>query len=247
MIGLPLEVNVVIKKPENIVSSACVTNDCRTDKTDDTYIAKGEKNDLTPNTNDRRHHMSVHHNFDFKRRESDGVTVIYVREKEPDLTLSYEKEMLDHAKISSIRTDLSQKHGLDNVVIDLDSTTTMEAKNANQCNDFDVGMPDHIENNTSSKASQSIVQDENVSSEEVKKNETANTILNELYDKKLKLENKFSDQEIKDICAAVLQHVTLLAKSIGETDLRLRFFKMAALTLVHVKTLPLETCVYTAF
>ena len=27
----------------------------------------------------------------------------------------------------------------------------------------------------------------------------------------------------------------------------LRFFKMTALTLVHVRTLPLETCVYTAF
>ena len=251
MIGLPLEVNVVIKKPENIVSSACVTNDTRTDKTDIIYTAKGGKNDLTSNTNDRRPHKSVHHNYDFKRRESDeSVAVIYVRENEPDLTLSYEKEIQDHAKISLTRTDLIQKHGLDNVVIDLESTTTMKANNANQCNEFDVGMPDQIENNTSRKASQSIVpdviiyEDENASSEEVKKNETANKFLNELYDKKLKLENKFSDQEIKDICEAVLKHVKMLAKSIGEIDLRLTLKEVIPVGSAREDTQIIRPCEY---
>ena len=46
--------------------------------------------------------------------------------------------------------------------------------------------------------------------------------LNELYDKKLDLNNEFSDQEIKDIRAAVQETVSLLAKTIGEIDPRLK-------------------------
>ena len=53
-------------------------------------------------------------------------------------------------------------------------------------------------------------------------NETANKFLNELYNKKLDLKNKFSCQEINDIRTAVQQQVSLLATTIGDIDSRLK-------------------------
>ena len=55
-----------------------------------------------------------------------------------------------------------------------------------------------------------------------KKNETINQFLNELHDKKLDLRSNFSEQEIDDIQSAVHQHIERLAKTIGESDSRLK-------------------------
>ena len=51
---------------------------------------------------------------------------------------------------------------------------------------------------------------------------TLNTFLNELYENKLALHNKFSKQEVSDIGAAVQKQVSLIAQRIYEIDSRLK-------------------------
>ena len=71
---------------------------------------------------------------------------------------------------------------------------------------------------------------------------TLNRFLNELYDKKLDLNNKFSLEEINDIHASVKQQVTLLAKTIEEIDSRLKIEEVIPVGSAREETQIIRPC-----
>ena len=118
----------------------------------------------------------------------------------------------------------------DNVIIDIANETSAYG------NEFDIWFTEKAENLNSSSVDLCSApllspEEDNIFIEEShttidnsspQENDTFNKFLNELYEKELDLHNKFSDEEIGDICAAVKKQVNVIVKRIYEIDSRLK-------------------------
>ena len=118
----------------------------------------------------------------------------------------------------------------DNILIDIGNDTSAYG------NEFDIRFTEKAENLNSSSVDLCSApllspEEDNIFIQEShttidnsspQDNDTLNRFLNELYEKELDLHNKFSDEEIGDICAAVKKQVNLIVKRIYEIDSRLK-------------------------
>ena len=246
--GLPLEVNVVISNLEpplgNNLSPKDNVIDYQKERNDDVTVMyereNGRWNNLPSKITDHdkiKNHTLVCYRNDVKQEDSNGLTAIKIREKEPEHTLPRQLKTQDHSK--KIIPAIGQKQVLDNVAVDLEYKTRKESENANKCIGVDIGRIHEIENNTSSEADQ-ILESDAVSIHD--ENETVNTFLNELYDKKLDLNNKFSSQDIKDIRGAVQDIVKQLAETIGKIDPRLKIQEVISVGSAKESTQIIRPC-----
>ena len=266
-IGLPLEVKVVIndtRDTRNIDSSVNhviivqeETTDWATDGVSVFYERDKDVRMKLPSndTIEIESHMSIYPAKDVRKEKTNGdATLMYVKEKEassklPEKDTHQTKSLTLH---ETITIDSDHKEESDNVVIDFEYETSMEAESSYKGNNFEIVMIDEIENNTTSMEEQRLETDnifnehENNSTEEVhtEKSETTNRFFNELYKKKLDLRNKFSDQEISDIHAAVEQQVNLLSKTIGQVDSRLKIQEVIAVGSAKEGTQIIRPCEY---
>ena len=222
--GLSFEVNVVISNLEpplgNNLSPKNNVIDYQNERNDDVTVMyereNGRRNNLPSKITDHdkiKNHTLVYYMHHVKQEDSNGLTAIKIREKEPEHTLPRQLKTQDHSK--KLIPAIGQKQ----VAVDLEYKTRKESKNENKCTGVAIGRIHEVENNTSSEADQ-ILESDAVSIHD--ENETVNTFLNELYDRKLDLNNKFSSQEIKDIRGAVQDIVKQLAETIGKIDPRLK-------------------------
>ena len=177
-------------------------------------------------------------------RSNDGVFVISERYKDVrNKWHSYDTNeiikhipMLTDTVVNSEKNDgatVSEDMGKENTFIDLQHVTSMEVESMHKCKDYDTVKIDRIESDTTNKEDERlesvtvVTEDINKPTEKNTKysGETLTKFLNELYDKKIELNNNFSEQEIKDIHEAVEEQVNLLAATIGELDSRLKYRK----------------------
>ena len=171
-------------------------------------------------------------------------SVTNVREKEP-LHIFFSQMLKKHnycryTKKNTIYLGHTQKiQKMNETVTDLEYATETEPNDANKLNRLDIKTTHELKNNTSTEDDQSSKHNCVVSED---KNETANRFLKELYDKKLDLNNKFSDQEIKDIHQAVQEIVTLLAKTIGKIDPRLKIQEVIPVSSAKEDTQTIRPC-----
>lgn len=210
-IGLPIDVKVVIKDPRCTQNTSSLANHANiileemTDRPNDGVFVISERYKDVRNkwhsydTNEIIKHMPMITDNGVNNEKNDGATV-------------------------------SEEMGKENTFIDLQHVTSMEVESMHKCKDYDTVKIDRIESDTTNKEDERlesvIVVTEDINKPTEKKHtkcsgETLTRFLNELNDKKIELNDNFSEQEIKDIHEAVEQQVNLLAATIGELDSRL--------------------------
>ena len=245
MKGLPLEPKILIKNPgerRRIVSPSCTVNDSRDGVCFTNERSEEERSKFSyRSTKHVKKHASVHYVDDVEQEDNRDVTVIYVRDKEPEHMLSRKIQRRHNVKSSA--TEIDQKQKVKTTFTDLEYATETELNSANILNNLDIESTHALEHNTSveddhgSKPGDVVSEYENVTC-------TANKFLNELYNKKLDLECNFTPQEIEDIRAAVHQQVTLIANKLGEIDARLSIQEVIPVGSAREDTQIIRPCEY---
>lgn len=223
-VGVPLDVNVVIK-------------DTRDKRNIDSYVNR--VNNTIEETTDRL---------------NDGIFVISERKNGKNnqtsvLTVNGVKTDNDVSKKTMMSTVLNDREN-ENLFFDLRHMTSTEVENTQKGNDFDIVTIDNSENDTSEKEEQSLKKVDEVyenkhdHTQHTGYSGTTNRFLNDLYDKKVDVNNNFSVQEIKDIQEAVEQQVNLLTTTIGEVDSRLKIKKVIPVGSAREGTQIIRPCEY---
>ena len=146
----------------------------------------------------------------------------------------------------------------DSVIIDIENATAADEKFTSNGKEFDSRLIDKAENLDSLTvdlcsaplmspeegdilAEESHIKTDDSSLEE---NDTLNRFFNELLEKELDLHSKFSDQEIKDINAAVITQVNLIVKRLYEIDSRLKIHEVLLVGSAREGTQIIRPCEY---
>ena len=150
---------------------------------------------------------------------------------------------------TTITNDSANNQMSDNVIIDIENETVTEEKDRTNGNNFNIQLIDEVENLNSLSPEEGVdisteVKHTEKDFQSPKESETLNRFLNELYAKKLDLNNKISDQEIKDIRAAVEKQVNSLAKTIYEIDSRLKIQEVILVGSARERTQVIRSCEY---
>ena len=150
---------------------------------------------------------------------------------------------------TTITNDSANNQMSDNVIIDIENETLTEEKDRTNGNNFNIQLIDEVENLNSLSPEEDVdisieVKHAEKDFQTPKKSKTLNRFLNDLYKKELDLNNKFSDQEIKDIRAAVEKQVNSLAKTIYEIDSRLKIQEVILVGSARERTQVIRPCEY---
>ena len=150
----------------------------------------------------------------------------------------------------------------DNVVINIDSDTETEQTDTTNMSNSDTPLLAEVENtnssigelctgthqisadNDSARNCYKDVSHTKIRDRKLKRNETLNRFLDDLYEKEVDLGCNFSDQETNDIRAAVIKQVNLIAQRIHEVDSRLKIQEVLPVGSAREGTQIVRPCEY---
>ena len=154
------------------------------------------------------------------------VNVIVMDSKEPESTVLPDCDSQAEKTTCTIPSDCENKSSDDNIVINIENDT--EATQSDKFNKDESIIPliEKIDFHNLNSACRKVKSKENSHIKErrrkSRRDNTLNKFLNDVYEKKLDLHNKFTDQELKDIRSAVNEKVNEIADMIFELDSRLK-------------------------